>query len=443
MMRKGNLTSALAACAALAILFGCGQSSKAETAQGAAATPARDELSKALNTPYVSPVGSRHECLGRLVFDTPGTMQWGVRAPGAFNDNLWRFTETLHGDDDEVAVGDLGIVVMAPATGAALQRMVADQEAQKTNLTRDLQHKIDVNKGQVDDITAAMKGLAPEERQQSLDEIESIKKTIADAQSGIAQIAAQWKTIALGRPDSVGYAAGGELHAFIYGNGRVYRITSSPSVDSPPLARRKQAFLDAVQRFKLRDMYDIPPERGVCVPYGFLPDEGTTPFRISVSMRYADRPGVIYSITTGVVGRLGLKADEPTLVRATARAATGVLGGMSDDGARRTLKTIGPQRAMIGAIPANQGGVVLDVASKGQPVKPNYSVYTGFAGRPDSQVLPLIVLDMRSFTKEQDKSLKTDPPPFEESHARLNALLASIRLRPTTEPMPELVGQPH
>lgn len=51
-----------------------------------------------------------------------------------------------------------------------------------------------------------------------------------------------------------------------------------------------------------------------------------------------------------------------------------------------------------------------------------------------------IRLNLRSFTREQELSLKSYPPPFEESLERLDAVLKSIGLRPTNPVMPELKG---
>ncbi len=81
----------------------------------------------------------------------------------------------------------------------------------------------------------------------------------------------------------------------------------------------------------------------------------------------------------------------------------------------------------------------MNVADPGKPPVRSYSVYTGYAGWNHSRVLPAITVNLRSFTKEQEPTLKADPPPFEESLARLEALLKSIRLRPTEPQMPELV----
>lgn len=48
-----------------------------------------------------------------------------------------------------------------------------------------------------------------------------------------------------------------------------------------------------------------------------------------------------------------------------------------------------------------------------------YSVYTGYSGWMHSRVLPAITVNLRSFTKEQEPSLKADPPSFEEGLAWL------------------------
>jgi hypothetical protein len=98
--------------------------------------------------------------------------------------------------------------------------------------------------------------------------------------------------------------------------------------------------------------------------------------------------------------------------------------------------------AYIDELAAEQGGAAVQL-TEGKRKFDNYSVFTGYNGCMNSQVLPFIAVDMRSFTQAQAERsrierLKTDPPPFEESKARLDAMLKSIRLRPTTPPMAEL-----
>jgi hypothetical protein len=163
------------------------------------------------------------------------------------------------------------------------------------------------------------------------------------------------------------------------------------------------------------------------------------PFDVKLSLRYADRPNVLYTIGTGIVGTDYQPVSEPTALMAATRANIGRdPGPENEEAARRLLKRIEAHDVMIGALPAQQGGIAVNTADPGKPVTPNYSVYTGYGGWKGSQVLPFITVEMRSFTREQERTFKTDPPPFEESLQRLDALLKSIRLRPTEPPMPEL-----
>ena len=204
-----------------------------------------------------------------------------------------------------------------------------------------------------------------------------------------------------------------------------------------PFEIRKVAFLDMLKRFQTRALYQVPKEPGICIPYGFIPDDGTGHFRTEVSFRYKDRPGVIYSMGTSVVGERNY-LGESAMLTATARSAgalgSGLVGG-------RDAKAVGPHQVKIGVLDAWQGGVSLNVADRGKPPVRSYSVYTAYDGHAHSRVLPSIRVNLLSFTREQEDTLKIDPPPLEESLQRLDTLLKSIRLRPSLPEMPELVGK--
>ncbi|HET7865369.1 MAG TPA: hypothetical protein VFL86_13280 [Burkholderiaceae bacterium] len=145
---------------------------------------------------------------------------------------------------------------------------------------------------------------------------------------------------------------------------------------------------------------------------------------------------MIYTVGTGVVLERGIDDSEPSGLKAIARAGGAGLGVALAGG--RDIKRIGPRAARIGALSAEQGGISMNVADAGKPAVNGYSVYTGYGGWGHSRVLPYITVDMRSFTMEQEPTLKVNPPPVDESLARLDELLKSIRLRPTDVPMPEL-----
>ena len=367
-------------------------------------------------------------------------MQWGVNAPGLHSGDRYRFTESMHGGHDDLWVGNVQVLVMAPAKRVHIENMRGEVEADKNIGIREYQTSIETKKGILDDdqrrLSDSNSQLTADERVALQKDMERWKQQIAETETRIANITKDWHRFDLGIPEALGYAAGPNLYAFVLRDGRAYKFVSASGAGEPPFEERQRAFLDMLKRFKFRKMYEVPKERGICVPYGFIPDDGGLGFRIEVSLRYADRPGVVYTVGTGVVGERGVDGSEPSGLKAIARAGGAGLSGALAGG--RDVKRIGPRIARIGALPAEQGGISMNVADAGKPPVNGYSVYTGYGGWGHSRVLPYITVDMRSFTKEQEPTLKTNPPPVEESLARLDELLKSIRLRPTDLPMPEL-----
>lgn len=427
----------------LALLMGCNPSSaqNGEPAAKPEPKPSAEQLRLATHPGYVTPAGSKQECLGRLVFDAPREMQWGINAPGSWSGDRFRFTEDMHGGQDYVGVGNVKVVVSAPAKRAHIESMAESADARKDIAIRQYETSIESNKRGIEDISAILKdpskNVNNEDMSGSEQAIAEIKKQIADAQTSIANLQKDWHPMDLGLPDSLGYAAGPTLYAFLLRDGRAYQFMSTGGQGEPRFEERERAFLTMIKRFEVRKLHDIPKAPGICIPYGFIPDDGRGHFRTEVSMRYTDRPGVIYTIGTAVVGERGIDGPDSTLLQATARAAAGTLSGALSTG--HDTKNIGPRVVTIGALPAHQGGISMNVAEPGKPPVRSYSVYTGYSGWMHSRVLPAITVNLRSFTKEQEPTLKADPPPFDESLARLDVLLKSIRLRPTEPVLPELV----
>lgn len=67
-----------------------------------------------------------------------------------------------------------------------------------------------------------------------------------------------------------------------------------------PEANRKK-FIDLVRAFRPRQAFEIPTERGICFPYGFIADDGTRKAKMVVALRDADVPSVLYTISAGWV----------------------------------------------------------------------------------------------------------------------------------------------
>lgn len=423
---------------ACAVLLGCGPAEAERDAQQAAsAKPSAETLRLAIHPGYATPSGVRQECLGRLVFDAARDLEWGLSRPGMWSGDHFRFTEDMHGEEEYVAIGGIKVVVLAPAKWESIERMRNSTDADLDNGIREFRNEIKIHEGVVEDLSAMLKDPSLNVNNEDLSglpaAIERHKKDAAELQARIERMKKSWHSIDLGLPQSLGYQAGSALYAFILRDGRAYQFASTYADGDPPLEARMTAFLDFIKRFRPRALYEIPPEPGVCFPYGLVADDGTVHSRTEVSFRFKDRPGVLYTLGALVSGEHGFEG-EAAFLKATARAAGGGAG------IGRDPQTVGPRQVKIGALPAWQGGLSLNVADPGQPALRSYSVYTATDGHPLSRALPAIRLNLRSFTRAQEPTLKSDPPPFEESLERLEAVLKSIRLRPTNPVMPELTG---
>lgn len=409
---------------ALALLAGSAAAADSRKPQH----PSPEQLRQAINVGYTTPKGWHQECLGRLVFDVPHPIEWGLRARS--EDHEWAFSFDLREGGEKVALGILRVFVSAPETRADLERQREAVALDKKNAIADARKDVEHYRFAIDELSANRNHEDPAGIQQAIEEYE---QKIKDAKAAAANVDETFSIIDIGIPDSVVRKHG---DVYVYRDHKMFRFQGSYD-DASGRAR----FLEMVKKFRYRKLYEVPHERGLCIPFGFLPDDGTTPFDIQVALRYPDRPGVLYTIATGTVGTNSHPVSEPTMAMAAALAEVGRSPGAdNEEAARRLLRRIEPHTAAIGALPADQAGIVLNVADPGKPVIPNYSVYTGYGGWKDSQVLSFITVQLRSFTRDQERTLKAEPPPFDESYQRLNDLLRSIRLRPTQPAMPELAN---
>jgi hypothetical protein len=430
---------ARALCATVfALLAACGLAdAQHEASTRDPAPPSTEQLRLATHPGYTTPPGVRQECLGRLVFDAPRDIEWGLSRSGLWSGDHFRFTENMHGDDEHVDIGNIGVVVLAPAKWSDIERMQSGTNAEKNIAIRDYQNHLESLKRRIERKEAMLKDPNLNVNNEDLSEIppaiEEHKRDIAEIETHIAGLQSDYHPIDLGLPQSLGYAAGPTLYAFILRDGRAYQFMSTGGDHAPSFEVRQAAFLDFLKRFRTRALYEIPKEPGICFPYGFFADDGTSHSGTVVSFRFKDRPGVIYTFGAQVAGELGFEG-EAALVQATSTATAGRMG------IGRDPKTLGPRQFKIGALPGWQGGFSLNVAPEGKPELRNYELYAGTEGAPHSRALQAIRLVMRSFTREQEPSLKTNPPPIEESSKRFDELLESIRLRPTDPVLPELKG---
>ncbi|WP_354681000.1 T6SS immunity protein Tli4 family protein, partial [Cupriavidus alkaliphilus] len=146
----------------------------------------------------------------------------------------------------------------------------------------------------------------------------------------------------------------------------------------------EDALRKLISQLQPRNLYEIPTDRGFCLPYAFLRDDGTFGNKISTSFRLADSPAVVYTLSVGSIPVGG--ASETTILNATGRSATGILGQLPEN--TMVKQRLGPRPAKIGALTSEQGGIVVETKRQGHPPLEGYHVYTGYAGWAGSQILP-------------------------------------------------------
>lgn len=433
------------------LIAGCGPSPvKAVPAQvdGEDAVPSfpptLKEMHEATAPGYKSPLGVKQECLGRLVFDVAQSVQWPTFHKG-YSDGLFNrsFSKNVWDAGDEMRFGNTLVAVIGSVGGilkeSVLESTPAATEARLKTLIKEER--------------AYMAGLRKEgaktetvltHLERAEDAIRSWEKTLKDSQEN-------FEPFNPGLPDSEGYwtswtEASDEtnrysvLRAYLTRGDFIYVFESRSKLIKPADKEdHKKSFAAMLSKFRTRAPNEIPTELGVCVPFGFIPDDGKTVTEFKQSLRFPDAPGVLYTIQTGNVHSRRIKF---TPLLAASRASTNPRASSEQDQIKPVVtQRIGPRLYKIGALTGSQGGVVLKVTQPSREKYDMYSVFTGYSGWLGTAVLPYILVDMRTVTKAQAAELKQNPPPFKPSMDRLDLLLKSMRLRPTNPPMPELANR--
>ncbi|MGH6646110.1 T6SS immunity protein Tli4 family protein [Aquabacterium sp.] len=426
-------------------LIAC-QPSKADDGSYKNPHPGRNDLAQALNAKYLSGPKGRQECLGRLTFNLDKPVKWALSSSTTTpKDQMPIISREIRSEDEGIDYGTYGLYVLI-YPGATQQQLDAQYESavdEKIYVKREHEESIAINKRRLDKLKKSSSATRdPNITQEQHDRaIAELEEELVEEKQVLANVGKASHPMDFGMTDRKGYAQGRYLQGYLLRDGVYYHFVMGGNLnDKRTDAQREAWFTDFMKRFQTRKLYDIPKERGVCIPYGFIPDDGTVPFKTAAGIRFDDRPNVLYTLRTQVVDE---RLVTNTLLAATTRASVGLMAGFANqEVAKLVKKRIGPHRAYIGELAAEQGGTVVQL-TEGKRKFDNYSVFTGYNGWMNSQVLPFIAVDMRSFTQAETRDseierLKTDPPPFEESKSRLDALLKSIRLRPTTPAMAEL-----
>lgn len=412
----------------------------AEAGSGPSRRPTKEQMLAATMPAYAVGANEKQECLGRLVWTTQDGIGWPVaydRKGNAHFDHM--FSENVFSPGDEIHFGNVTISVVALEPGIKDDVIVSLPFARLARLSKELSA-----------MEAALPKLKALKNRSDKDEnrYEVAESGIASSKETIAGMKAKYHEFSPGIADSAGYMIAEEessgsgdkysiYRAYMFKNDFLYTFESQEKITAAmTLEKHRQQFVTLLKSFRTRKTYEVPTELGVCIPHGFLPDDGRTVTDIKQSLRWRDAPGVLYTIHTGNVQPNQLKS---TLVKAAAAAGTGMFGSTEEAQIKPFVKErIGPRQASIGGLRGEQGGVALKISKAGQKPYEAYSVFTGYSGWLGTDVLPYILVDMQTHTKDQAPELKDNPPAFKQSMDRLEALLKNMRLRKTDPEMPEL-----
>ena len=382
------------------------------------------------------------ECLGRIVWTSEKSVDWPVYYDidqlESFNHV---FSENVFSRGDVIRFGnvDVSVKVIKPGMREEVIKFLpsnkilyfkkrlkeAEQEEKATFKTKDG----DIRQRQAYHLATS--------------DIKSLKKDIEETSR-------KYMSFESGIKDSYGYewteeasGNGGRysvLREYLFMSKYIYIFESKETIaPNMSVENHRSKFSALLKSFRPRRMNEIPTELGVCIPFGFIPDDGRTITDIKQSLRWKDAPGVLYTINTGNVQPRGFKS---TVLNAIASSQVGRFGTDEEAEVKRHVdQRIGPRQVKIGGLSGEQGGVALKITSPGTKPYEAYSVYSGYAGWLGTDVLPFIIVDMQSFTIDQAPELKENPPPFKQSKQRLDDMLKYMRIRQTNPPMPELAGE--
>ena len=231
----------------------------------------------------------RQECLGRHVFDVHEAMQWATYDAGRVyrisTGGGHNFTAKVTAKGDNATYGERGDIIYVSdiVERSEFEAAVNYQIGTGRLNQKRILENIEIKKFRLSKLPS--QGYGPDVIQQLEDEIAEQEALVPLAIPTVHD---------LGIPDA--YFLGGRvdpMYGYLYRNQRVYFI-----VAYRPLGQGKQAFQDLISRFQPRELYEVPQGNGICIPYGFIADDGKTPYSIKNSLRFTQTPNVVFTLLT-------------------------------------------------------------------------------------------------------------------------------------------------
>ncbi|MBB4819411.1 hypothetical protein HNP29_002801 [Pseudomonas alcaligenes] len=352
---------------------------------------------------------ARQECLGRVAFDVQEDIEWAVfsnkrvtqisNAKGGGH----RFTDKVAGRWERGSYGtehEAVVYVTASTTREEFDSAANYIRGRGLRYQQELRRRIEINEFRMKRMQASNYSTA--------DDIKSVEEVIRKIEADIPLTKIHDHD--LGIPDS--YVLGGKnipFHLLLWRDSRVYYFAFKPY---PGTAAYMQ---DLARRFRTRALYEVPPEPGICFPYGFIADDGKTAYELRNALRFTHTPNVIVSLLTASAG----DPTEPTM----GLYDTDYWPGFDSSTWRRVNLV---EQVYFGKRLATFTGWHLTPTEGGGEQERAWFGHAHIGGPRTS--LPMLAIQVQTFEKGIDDLTEHTPPP-ETVLPRIKALTRSLHYR--------------
>lgn len=211
----------------------------------------------------------------------------------------------------------------------------------------------------------------------------------------------------------------GGLVALLWRDSRAYRFTVT-QVDpsngtSEALEELMSKAREVLAKFRPRAQFEIPQEKGFCLPFGFIADNGTTDYAITLAWHPVNNPNLLYSLS---LGNDIDKANKLLPMLTSGLFTNPFPGGLE-------INRFGPEAVQIGANEGIMGAARYKGIDPDTGKNEAHERFTLTAGHANHDNAPSLVLKVESFANGQ-------PLPFEQVKTDLLRTLKSIRPLPDT-----------
>ncbi|MGZ7457971.1 T6SS immunity protein Tli4 family protein [Pseudomonas sp. Ma2-10] len=228
----------------------------------------------------------KQECFGRYTFDAPEPIEWATHSTK--NNSISEggghtFSKNISSENEYLTYNYSGLTVRVSDITTPHEFEIQRNAILHTNeisKTETLE-KIDIKKGRLQSI---------QDMNYSADIIEGLKKDIKNLEDSTKDATVfEYK---FNIPDS--YVFGSKntpSKALLWRNNRIYYFSFNT-----PSKKSTEDIKGLIARFEPRELYHVPKSPGVCIPYGFIHDDGKTAFSIKNSLRFTSTPNVIMTM---------------------------------------------------------------------------------------------------------------------------------------------------